>query len=131
MKNVFTTSFISLVLGAQLTMPVPAHADDDTMTALRDYCESLVQSGTDAEEAKQIVEACISEQRQYLPDDSLNGDELAYHDDSYRYEEEALSPEPEQDCYQVADEQVQAQLDADPDAVIDYEALVNDCQQIF
>ncbi len=129
MKHRFSAYFACITLGVGLATSSHAQVDEHAMSEIRAYCASLIQAGTEESEAKQIIDACINEQSQYLPDASLTGEELAYQDDAYSYEQDAVDAHYAPDCYQAADEQVQAQLEEDPEAVIDYEALVNDCLQ--
>ncbi len=120
-------SAVTLSFVSSLGLLTSSHAlADEAMAEIQSYCESMVQAGTDEAEAKSIVGSCVEEQRYYLADASeAMPTEESY--DTYRYEEEASDNMSEQDCYQVADDAVQAQLEADPDAVIDYENLVNQC----
>ncbi|MDX1452240.1 MAG: hypothetical protein R3183_06760 [Oleiphilaceae bacterium] len=126
--KLFTLTLVSSLAATQ----VLAQMNDPAMQEIQSYCQSMVQPGTDEGEAKEIVNACVNEQRMYLADasDMTPDSDAGY--DNYRYEADDSSQNMEQpDCYQLADEQVQAQLESDPEAVIDYETLVSDCQNAY
>ncbi len=93
------------------------HAND---AVVQNYCQSLVQPGTPDYEAKQIVADCLAEQG------------LAASDEDAAMEQDNEAMESENDeysCSQAADEWVQEQLDADPDADPDYQQFYDDCMR--
>lgn len=102
------------------------------------YCNSMMDSGLEENEARALVQECLEEQRGYFNESEAQ--EEAYPQESYQDEYPDSEPETyqeapeteyeaEPDCYQEVDEKMQSMLDRDPGAEIDYDQLLMQCQQ--
>ncbi len=130
---IIRSSLLLVCCGAMLaTLASASSMQDEVMS----YCQSMIQAGTPAEEARQIIDDCMNEQSSYMDvayQDSGDDQDTSYDQEAETMESienEAQSEAnyvAQDDCYQLVDEDIQQKLDANPDYDYDYDVLLEQC----
>jgi len=114
---------------------------------IMNYCQSMVQPGTPDDEARQIIDSCVNEQNSYAQDSYSDSDmnesdysssqiivesepaieEYDQGNEDYDQGNDALANVSSDDCYQRVDEEIQQQLESNPDFEYDYDMLLDNC----